>query len=139
VAPETASVGGKGVPNETGGAGVIGGDEAAAAVVARGNGPTCDRSIVVLPPYGDDEVPKYTGGYTVRRYGLPARRVEEAPGVTSGAPRRHREGEDGIAVAVDAIQLEFGSQLRRTPEARAIVAEAVAVAIFCHLGQKVSK
>ncbi len=125
----------KGMPNEMRKAGVVGGYEAAALVV-RNHEPTCDRSVVVLPPYGVGEVPKYTGGYTARRYGRPARRAEEAPGASSPW---HREGEYDFAAAVDAVQLEFGSQFRRTPEARAVVAEAVAAAIFGHLGQQVAK
>lgn len=117
------------------GTGVVGGDEAAEGV-ARSNEPTCDRSVVVLPPYGAGEVSGYTGGYTVRRHGRPEKRGEEAPGAVS---RWHREGEYSFAVAVDAVQLEFGSQFRRTPEARAVVAEAVAAAIFSHLWQGAAK
>lgn len=99
-------------------------DVATTVVVARGRETGDDGSAVVLPLYGDKEVPRYTGGYTVRRHGA----------LSGGSGVCQRNGKDGCtAVAVDAVQLEFGSRLRRTPEARAAVAEAVATAVFDHL------
>ena len=88
-------------------------------------------SAVVLPLLGDTEVPKYTGGYTVKRHGVFSG-GEVALSVTSPAATGGcRNGEGGVAV--DAVQLEFGSRLRRTSEARAVVAEAVATAVFAYL------
>lgn len=91
-----------------------------------------DDSVLVLPVCGDKEVPKYTGGYTVKRHGaFPGRGIASI--ASTGAASGCRNGEDGHTVAVDAVQLEFGSLLRRTSEARAVVAEAVATAIFDYL------
>lgn len=90
-----------------------------------------DDSVVVLPPYGAKEVPSYTGGYTVRRHGVLVRAGSVSED-TKGVGRRNSEDDDPVTT-VDAVQLEFGSQFRRTPEARAGVAEAVAAAVFDHL------
>lgn len=67
---------------------------------------------VVLPCPGQEEVEAYTGGYTVKRHGL----LAQASGLPMGA-----------------VQLEFGKNFRRTPEARKAAAEAVALAAFYHL------
>lgn len=97
-----------------------------------------DDLVVVLPSPGGKEVAGYTGGYTVKRHGLLAGegvarggRSDEAAGAAGGGV----EGAGRVAVVVDAIQLEFGAQFRRTPEARAAMAEAVAAAVFHHLQQ----
>lgn len=82
-------------------------------------------AVGVLPRPGENEVRGYTGGYTVQRHGILARKAE-AP-----AP-----GEGTMRVAVDAIQLEFGSRLRRAPDARGVTAEAVASAVFRYLQQQ---
>lgn len=90
-------------------------------------------SAVVLPLYGDKEVPRYTGGYTVKRHGVFSRGEVASVDTTWAAGGTDRNDEDCHTVAVDAVQLEFGSLLRRTSEARAVVAEAVATAAFDYL------
>ncbi|CAN0258753.1 unnamed protein product, partial [Hapterophycus canaliculatus] len=97
-------------------------------------------AVGVLPLPGEDEVSGYTGGYTVRRHGILAQAaVAPAPPVSAAETAKgagERKISDRVAVAVDAIQLEFGSRLRRTPEARAVAAEAVASAVFRHLQEQ---
>lgn len=100
---------------------------------------TQDDLLVVLPPVGGKEVAGYTGGYTVKRHGLLAGQGV-APGSTTdgaaGAAGGRKKGAGRNAVVVDAVQLEFGARFRRTPEARAAAAEAVAAALFYHLQQR---
>ncbi|CAN0173086.1 unnamed protein product [Scytosiphon promiscuus] len=95
----------------------------------------------VLPLPGENEVPGYTGGYTVQRHGVLARTAvcQEPPTAVAEKVEGSQEGRTGsgsTTVAVDAIQLEFGSRLRRTPEARAVTAEAVASAVYHHLQEQ---
>lgn len=104
----------------------------------RGHEAGDDDSVVVLPLYGDEEVPRYTGGYTVRRHGLVA--GAESSGPTPEAARGRKNGGGGhAAVAIDAVQLEFGSRFRRTPQARTAVAEAVAATVFDYLQNQTYK
>lgn len=98
--------------------------------VGRGHKAGGDESVVVLPLYGHEELSKYTGGYTVRRHGVSFREGVASSEASTGAAGCYRNGEEGHTVAVDAVQLEFGSLLRRTSEARTVVAEAVATAVF---------
>lgn len=103
--------------------------------IRRGHETKDGGSLVVLPLDGDKEVPGYTGGYTVKRHGVLSIEGGGSTSTTEAAGRR-RNGEDvHTAVAVDAVQLEFGSRLRRTPEARSVVAKAVATAVFDYLQQ----
>lgn len=98
-----------------------------------------DDLVVVLPPPGGRELPGYTGGYTVKRHGLLAGQQVPPGSFADGAARATAGGTEGagrVAVAVDAVQLEFGARFRRTPEACAAAAEAVAAAVFHHLQQQ---
>ncbi|CAN0033103.1 unnamed protein product [Ectocarpus sp. 6 AP-2014] len=106
-----------------------------------GNGTKNEAAVVVLPIHGEKEVAGYTGGYTVQRH---ARSRAGEGAVVEGRPTQaavekaeeeSRRGSNRGSFAVDAVQLEFGTSFRRTPEARANAAEAVACAIFDHLQQ----
>lgn len=116
--------------------------ENAGVAIKRDKKATRDDLVVVLPSPGEKEVAGYTGGYTVKRHGLVAAGQGLTPGGTTGeaavgaAAGGGAQGAGRVAaVVVDAVQLEFGVRFRRTPEARAAAAEAVATAIFHHLQQ----
>ncbi|CAM9413041.1 unnamed protein product [Ectocarpus sp. 4 AP-2014] len=106
-----------------------------------GNG-TKNDTVVVLPIHGEKEIAGYTGGYTVQRHAR-SRAAEGAvvqgrstqPAVENGE-EESRRGNNRGSLAVEAVQLEFGTSFRRTPEARANAAEAVACAILNHLQQE---
>ncbi|CAM9212632.1 unnamed protein product [Ectocarpus sp. 13 AM-2016] len=100
------------------------------------------EAVVVLPIQGEKEVAGYTGGYTVQRHarsrageGTVVRGRSTQTAVENGE-EEGRRGTNRGSLAVDAVQLEFGTSFRRTPEARANTAEAVACAIFNHLHQE---
>lgn len=106
-----------------------------------GNGTKNQAVVVVLPIHGEKELAGYTGGYTVQRH---ARSRAGEGAVVQGRPTQaavekgeeeSRRGSNRGSLVVDAVQLEFGTSFRRTPEARANAAEAVACAIFNHLQQ----
>lgn len=89
----------------------------------------------VLPLLGESEIAGYTGGYTVKRHGLLGAASNAVAGKVN-APSCIRGDADiggtcgGVA---DAVQLEFGRDYRRTPEARKTTADAIALALFYHL------
>lgn len=101
-----------------------------------------DEAVVVLPIHGEKEVVGYTGGYTVQRHAR-SRAGEGAvvkgrstQAAVEGGENESSKGSNRGSLAVDAVQLEFGTCFRRTPEARANAAEAVSCAIFNHLQQE---
>ncbi|CAM9333507.1 unnamed protein product [Ectocarpus sp. 12 AP-2014] len=114
-------------------------EEATTKHVGKG---TRNEAVVVLPIHGEKEVVGYTGGYTVQRHarsrageGTVVQGRSTQAAVENGE-EESRRGTNRKSLAVDAIQLEFGTSFRRTPEARANAAEAVACAIFNHLQQE---